>query len=82
MFNLKRWLSNEVNLGWLGSILGLIGAAMLATNSPISGYGWFAFLLSNVVWIYYGFKTRTHSLLAMQVGFIGTSLLGMYRWLF
>ena len=68
-------------LGWIGSILGLIGAALLALNVSISGYGWIAFLASNVAWITYGVLTKTYSLLVMQVGFTITSFVGLYRWL-
>lgn len=66
---------------WIGSILGLIGAALLATNSSISGYGFVAFLLSNFCWAYFGYKTRAFGLLTMQAGFTLTSVVGIVRWL-
>lgn len=65
---------------WLGSILGLLGAAVLATNSPYSGYGFVAFLASNLCWIYYGYTKRAHGLLTMQAGFTLTSVIGIARW--
>jgi len=71
----------NTQLGWIGSALGLLGAALLAINLPISGYGWIAFLASNVAWIIYGLRTKTTSLLVMQIGFTITSVVGMYRWL-
>ena len=71
----------DSKLGWVGSILGLIGAALLALNFEYSGYGWFAFLASNVAWIAYGLRTKTRSLLTMQLGFTLTSIIGLYRWL-
>ena len=69
-------------LGWIGSLLGLFGAALLALNVQISGYGWVAFLASNMAWITYGIRTKTNSLLVMQLGFTFTSFVGLYRWLF
>lgn len=69
------------NIEWLGSLTGLIGAALLALNSAISGYGFVAFLLSNLCWIAFGIRTRSRPMIAMQVGFTATSVLGMYRWL-
>jgi len=54
---------------------------LLALNIPaISGYGFVAFLASNVLWLWFGIQTRTWGLVAMQVGFTATSLLGLYRW--
>lgn len=67
---------------WAGSIIGLIGASLLATNSPLSGYGFVAFLISNCCWIYFGYKTKSHGLLTMQAGFTLTSVLGIARWLY
>ena len=73
---------NIKTIEWMGSILGLVGAGLLATNSPVSGYGFVAFILSNICWIYYGSRTRAHGLLTMQAGFTLTSLVGIARWLF
>lgn len=66
---------------WVGSVLGLLGATLLATHSKASGYGFVAFLASNVCWIYFGYKTRSHGLLTMQAGFTVTSLVGVWQWL-
>lgn len=65
---------------WAGSITGLLGSALLATNSQYSGYGFIAFLASNIFWIYFSYKTKTHSLLTMQAGFTLTSVVGIARW--
>jgi hypothetical protein len=56
---------------WTGTVLGLLGAFLLATNSRISRYGWVAF----------GFALGIHAngLLLQQVGFMATSLLALYR---
>lgn len=67
---------------WVGSVLGLIGAALLATNSSVSGYGFVAFLASNFCWMYFGYKTRALGLVTMQAGFTLTSFIGIARWLF
>jgi len=66
---------------WIGSALGLAGACLLAANIDGSEYGWVLFLLSNAAWIIYGTRLRTWSLVTMQVGFTGTSMLGIWRWL-
>ena len=68
-------------LGWAGALTGVIGAGMLAVNAAWSGWGFVAFLASNVFWTAHGLATRTFSLVVMQAAFTATSLLGIYRWL-
>ncbi len=67
-------------LEWLGCLSGLLGAALLALNNRYSGYGFAAFLISNVCWISYGVLSGSWGLVVMQMGFTATSLLGLYRW--
>jgi hypothetical protein len=69
-------------VGWFGSVTGLLGSLILALNTSFSGWGFVAFLLSNAAWLTYGIKTRTWSMVAMQIGFTATSTLGVWRWLF
>lgn len=64
---------------WAGSILGLVGAFLLATNSRVSRYGWVAFLAANVAMIAFAVGIGAHGLLLQQLGFMGTSCLGLYR---
>lgn len=66
---------------WAGSILGLAGAFLLALNSPISGWGFVAFLISNLCWVVFAIYRSSFGLLTMQVGFTATSVLGIARWL-
>lgn len=66
-------------LEWAGSILGLLGACVLATHTRFSRYGWLAFLGANVVMIAFALEIGRYGLLVQQVGFMGTSLLGLYR---
>lgn len=67
-------------LEWSGSLTGLLGAALLASNSRFSGWGFICFLLSNIAWGWFGVMTGTHGILVMQVGFTLTSLVGIWRW--
>lgn len=64
---------------WSGSILGLLGAFLLATNSQISRYGWFAFFGANVAMIMFALRIDAVGLVLQQFGFVATSLLGLYR---
>lgn len=72
---------NEKFVEWSGALLGLIGSAMLALNVPVSGFGFLAFLLSNLFWLVFGVKKKAWGLVTMQAGFTVTSLMGLYNWL-
>lgn len=64
---------------WLGCVLGVTGALLLASNTKMSRYGWFAFLAANVATGSFAGLTGAHGLLVQQVCFMGTSVLGIYR---
>lgn len=68
-----------VTLEWAGALLGLLGAFLLATNSHVSRYGWYAFLGANVAMIGFAIDIDAQGLLVQQIGFFGTSCLGLYR---
>ncbi|MGA8054067.1 MAG: hypothetical protein WCA12_09450 [Burkholderiales bacterium] len=64
---------------WVGSIAGLIGAVLLASNSRASPYGWLAFITANVAMIVFALGIDARGLLVQQLGFMATSCLGLYR---
>lgn len=66
-------------LEWSGSLLGLLGVFLLATNSKVSRYGWVAFFVANLAMVGFAFFIERHGLLVQQLGFTATSLLGLYR---
>lgn len=66
---------------WAGAVFGVLGAGLLALNMRHSGWGFVAFLVSNVCWIVYGVQTGTQGLVIMQGVFMVTSVLGVWRWL-
>lgn len=63
----------------VGSASGLLGALLLATHTRVSRYGWLAFLLANFALIGFAIGIERYWLLAQQLGFMLTSLLGLYR---
>ena len=75
---LHLFISPEA-LEWSGSILGLVGALMPATNSQLSRYGWIAFLIANFCMLDFAIGGRHWDLLAQQAGFTATSILGIFR---
>lgn len=64
---------------WAGAFLGLVGAGLLASNTPLSKYGWIAFLIANVAMIFFSIQITAWGLFAQQLGFMATSLFGLYR---
>ena len=72
-----NWLSI---FEWLGALLGLAGAALLAANHRLSGWGFLAFLLSNACWIAYALMTSAYGLITMQAGYTVISAIGLCRW--
>lgn len=60
---------------------GLVGAFLLAGKGQLAPWGWVAFLASNIGWLAFGWMRRHWFLLAQQVGFTLSSLLGIWRWL-
>ncbi len=66
-------------LEWSGAMLGIVGAGLLALNNQIARFGWIFFLLANVLFIVWATRIGATGLLAQQVCFLFTSLLGIYR---
>ena len=71
--------ANQAVFEWSGSILGLIGAFLLATNSRFSKYGWIFFLLANFAMLAFALSISAWGLLIQQIGFTATSVLGIIR---
>lgn len=69
-------------LEWGGCIFGVIGATLLALNNSISGFGFVAFAIANGFWMGFAISIRSRALLIMQLGFVVSSAVGIYRWLF
>lgn len=66
-------------LEWSGAVTGLVGAAILASQTRHARWGWLAFLLANLLLISWALRMQAMGLLVQQVGFTVTSLLGLYR---
>ena len=66
---------------WIGAGSGLAGTALLAARNSVSRFGWLAYFVSNIAWGYYAFHAHNIQLLAMQMGFMAFTALGIYRWL-
>jgi len=72
-------VTSAVPLDWVACGFALVGSLLLAVRCRVSAWGWVGFLLSNLAWIVYAIATSTSSLLAQNLGFTVTSLIGIYR---
>lgn len=63
----------------LGFAFGVAGALLLATCAPVGRYGWLLFLASNMCWLSHAYARGELWLLAQQVAFSATSVLGLWR---
>ncbi len=78
-------MTKSIDHLWLerfGALFGAPGALLLAMNAPFSKYGWLLFLASNVAWVGFALYKRLRFLLAQQLIFTATTLLGIYRFFF
>lgn len=64
---------------FLGFVLGVTGAALVASNRPYSRYGFPLFLAANFAMIDFAIHAHATWLLAQQVAFTATSCWGLLR---
>lgn len=72
-------LTPELICEWVGALIGLAGAYILAVDRPYSYLGWRYFLAANVAMILFALAGHHWGVLTQQVGFTATSILGIYR---
>jgi hypothetical protein len=72
---LQQWLQ------WLGCGTALSGAALLALNCRLSGYGFVLFLISNGFGLAFSWLTKAPEMVVTLLGFTVTSLIGIWAWL-
>lgn len=77
---MKKLLSFNT-LKWVASILGLLGAIMIALNVEESKYAFIFFILSSIIWTYAGIKVKDWALASLNVGFFIVNIIGIYRWI-
>lgn len=66
---------------YLAAALGLVGTLLLALRGPRAGWAFPVYLVSNALWIVFATRFGHWGLVAQQVGFTLTSLIGIYTWL-
>jgi nicotinamide riboside transporter PnuC len=70
---------SNLSFEWIGSILGMAGAFLVAINGKYAPHGWICFLLANIVMIAFSVESGLYGILCQQIVFMATSLLGLWR---
>ena len=65
----------------IGEIGGIVGALMVATNTPLSGYGFIFLVVSSVAWSIAAWQMKEYGLMRMSLAFTVVNIVGIYRWL-
>lgn len=69
---------NEV-LEWTGTVCGIAGAALIASNVRLSPWGWWLFLVSSVALTCYGAMAGAYGVMCLHLVFVFTNLIGLVR---
>lgn len=69
------------HLKWLGTVAGILGALLVASNIPASGWGFVLFLVSSLAWTAAGAAMREPSIWVLNLTFTAINVLGVVRWL-
>lgn len=64
-----------------GAFFGLLGTVLLAAKGEWSGWGFVAFLASNIGWLAFSWIRGHWFMFAQQAGFTLTSFYGIWVWL-
>jgi len=64
----------------IAALFGLPGTLLLATRGRWAGYGFLAFLFSNIGWLSFSWDRSHYFMFAQQVAFTVTSVMGLWTW--
>lgn len=66
---------------WLGTAMGAMGALLIASNVPESGWAFVLFFLSSTAWTCVGVAMREPPLWSLNSVYMAIDLIGIYRWI-
>lgn len=82
---IKVWPRTSLDyIEWFGTITGLIGAVIIASNFAFAGsvgVGYCVFLLSSISYMYVAYILKRWGLFTMNVAFTIINFWGIYNWL-
>lgn len=66
---------------WMGCLLGILGALLVALKSAYAHWAWLFWLISNGCWTAFGLYTGNAALALQQGALMVTSAVGLWHWL-
>jgi len=66
---------------WFTTIVGIMGALLIASNIDTSKYAFLLFLVSSTLWGIAAYSMKDYALLLLQIVFVVIDTYGIFRWL-
>jgi len=66
---------------WIAAAFAVLGTVLLAMRGRLAGWGFVAYLASNVGWLAFAWIQRDWAILAQNLAFLASSILGIWVWL-
>ncbi len=67
-------------LQWPAMLVTLLAAWLVASpDKGMRSWGFWCFLLSNLLWVVWGFHDHAHALIALQIGLFALNLRGVTK---
>lgn len=69
------------HIEWIGSMLGLAAAFLLASRHHLSFLAWFIWSISNSIILLMSIHTQQYGILVLNAGFMITNIYGCWKWI-
>ena len=82
-YSFNQWRYSEVVVeivGWIGSVVGSIGAVLLALNIRASKYAYVLYFTSSLLMVIFAFATGEKQVLFQNAVFTIVNGIGLVRW--
>jgi len=72
-----------MNLKWdfLGTLFGIVGAVIIASNIGINGIGFFIFLLSSFCYLKFGYDIKNKNLITLNAVYVIVNIIGIINYI-
>ena len=77
--NGKKEMKNLV--GWVGTVMGMIGSMLVALNNGMQDFGYSCFLVGSVAWLYVSIKDKNSAAIIQWIFFLVCNIVGLASYL-
>lgn len=78
----KKEEPTTASIEWIGTVLSIAGALMIASNTDWSKYAFLLFVVGSFAWTAAGVRRKNSRIVVLNLFFFGINILGVARWLF